>query len=108
MFDMLISYLLWLVQLPILPLYYHLPEWFWLGMSLDKISGVFETYGIYLIMLGFTSCAVYYRNTVLKPVIIKLNQNLNNVKLRATTETALRSFSSTLVALKTKMIRFFK
>ena len=108
MFDLVFSYCLWVAQLPILPLYYHLPEWFWLAISLDKISGVFETYGVYLITLGFTSCAVYCRNTLLKPIIVKVLQGVNVVKLRSATQSVLKNMSGLLVTTKATVFKWFK
>lgn len=108
MFDLFFSYLLWVAQLPILPLYYHLPEWFWLAISLDKISGVFETYGVYLVALGFTSYCVYYRNTLLKPIYVKVVNNVNTAKLRTSLRSTLNVMSGAALNVKAVLAKFFK
>ena len=108
MLELLISNLLWLVQLPILPLYYHLPEWFWLAISLDKINGVFETYGIYLITLGLTACAVYYRNSLLRLFFVIVSENNNMNKVRTSLLTVLKSCTLKLTLVKSKLKTFLK
>ena len=108
MLDQIFMYVSWSFSLPFLPLYYHLPESVWLGLGLDKIAGVFETYGVYLTGLGFTYYHVFYRNIFFKPFIAKVSQGQTYAKLRVTARTTFQSLKSTLVSVKASITRLFK
>ena len=108
MWEQLLLNVSWAFSLPLLPFYYHLPESLWLGLSLDKIAGVFETYGVYLTGLGFTYYHVFYRNVFFKPFIAKVSQGQTFAKLRLTVKTTFRSLNSSIINIKASITRFFK
>ncbi len=108
MLEQLLLNVSWAFSLPFLPFYYHLPESLWLGLSLDKIAGVFETYGVYLTGLGFTYYHVFYRNVFFKPFITKVSQGQTFAKLRLTVKTTFQSLNSNIVSIKATVTRFFK
>lgn len=69
---------------------------------------MFETYGIYLVTLGLTACSVYYRNVLLKSLLISVTTNINVSKLRTNVLTVFKTLTAKVVSVKVIFKRFFK
>lgn len=90
------------------PINYHMSESLWLWLSLDQCGDAVDTYGLFVISLGFTLYGVLYRNSFLPLMVSAFSSFINTVKPKLTYKTTYFNFIPNMATVKQSILRLLK